>query len=103
MSASETTLVCDIEVTNRAGMHTRVALMIFKKMEGFTCSASITNKKTAHTADCRSVLEMLSLGAAQGDTVTLSVTGPDAEAFQKEILTLFEHNFYEDEDDETKS
>ena len=103
MSASETTLVCDIEVTNRAGVHTRVALMIFKKMESFSASASITNKKTGQTADCRSVLELLSLGAACGDTVALSVTGSDAEILQNEMLTLFEHNFYEDEAEETKS
>ncbi|MCL2119579.1 MAG: HPr family phosphocarrier protein [Planctomycetaceae bacterium] len=102
MSASETTLVCDIEVTNRAGVHTRVALMIFKKMEGFSSFASLTNKNTGHTADCRSVLELLSLGAACGDKVALSVFGPDAETLQQELLTLFENNFYEDEAEETK-
>jgi len=102
MCASETTLVCDIEVTNRVGVHTRVALMIFKKMEGFSASASLTNKNTGHTADCRSVLDLLSLGAACGDTVVLSVNGPDAETLQQELLTLFERNFYEDEE-ETKS
>ena len=102
MSASETTLVCDIEVTNRAGIHTRVSLMIFKKMEGFSSSASITNKNTGHTADCRSVLDLLSLGAACGDIVVLSVTGPDADMLQQELLTLFERNFYEDDAEETK-
>ena len=103
MSPSETTLVCDIEVTNRAGVHTRVALLIFKTMEGFSCSASLTNKSTGHTADCRSVLDLLSLGAAYGDKVALSVTGPDAETLQAKLLTLFESNFYEDEAEETKS
>jgi len=101
MSASETTLVCDIEVTNRAGIHTRVALMIFKKMEGFFSSASITNKKTGHSADCRSVLDLLSLGAACGDMVTLAITGPDADVLQNELLTLFEKNFYEVGEEET--
>ncbi|MCL2623556.1 MAG: HPr family phosphocarrier protein [Planctomycetaceae bacterium] len=105
MSASETTLVSDIEVTNRAGIHTRVALMIFKKSEHFSAFASITNKNTGHTADCRSVLELLSLGAACGDKIVLSVIGSDAEMLQKELLTLFECNFYEDEAEaeETKS
>ena len=102
MSAPETTLVCDIEVTNRAGLHTRVSLMIFKKVEEFDCIASLTNKKTGHTAGCRSVLELLSLGAALGDVVTLSVTGAKADILQKELLTLFENKFYEDEE-ETKS
>ena len=101
MCASETTLVCDIEVTNRAGVHTRVALMIFKKMEGFSSAASLTNKTTGHTADCRSVLDLLAMGAACGDTLALSVSGSDAETLQQELLVLFEQNFYEDE--ETKS
>ena len=102
MCASETTLACDIEVTNHAGIHTRVALMIFKAAESFSGYATLTNKNTGRTADCRSVLELLSLGAACGDTVALSVNGPDAEMFQQKLLTLFEHNFYEEED-ETKS
>ena len=103
MCASETTLVCDIEVTNRTGIHLRVASMIFKKMECFSSSASLTNKNTGHTVDCRSVIDLLSLGSACGDTVALSVSGPDAETLQQELLALFEHNFYEDEDEETKS
>ena len=101
MSASDTTLVCDIKVTNRAGIHTRVSLMIFKIMEGFSSSASLTKKNTGRTADCRSVLDLLSLGAACDDMVVLSITGPDAEILQRELMTLFERNFYEDEEEET--
>ena len=103
MSTFETTLVCDIEVTNRAGMHTRVALMIFKAIEKSSCSVSLTHKGTGMTADCRSVLELLALGAACGDAVTLSVTGADAETLQKDLLTLFENNFYEDEQEDATS
>jgi len=103
MCAFETTLVCDIEVTNRAGIHTRVALLIFKKMQGFSSSASLTHKRTGHTANCGSVLELLSLGAACGDSVVLAVSGSDSDALQADLLNLFEHRFYEDEDEETKS
>jgi len=101
MSPSDTTLVCDIEVTNRAGIHTRVALMIIKTMEKFSCFASITHKSTGHTADCHSMLDLLSLGAACGDTVVLSVTGQDAETLQAELMSLFERNFDEDDEAET--
>ena len=101
MCVTEITYVCDFVVTNRTGIHTRVALMIFKTMQGFSSSASITNKNTGQTADCRSVLDLLSLGAACGDTVALSVTGPDAETLQQELLTLFERNFYEEGEAET--
>lgn len=100
MSAADATLVCDIEVTNRAGIHTRVALMIFKTIERFqNSSVSLTRKETGQTADCHSVLELLSLGAACGDAVTLSVNGPEAETLQRELLALFENNFFEDEEE----
>jgi len=97
MSADSATLVCDLEVTNQAGIHTRVALMIFKKMESYKSSASLTRKSSGYTADCRSVLDLLALGAAQGEILTLSVLGEDAESLQKEIMTLFENKFYEDD------
>jgi len=100
MSAADATLVCDVEVTNRAGIHTRVALMIFKTVEPFGGAVSLTRKETGHTADCRSVLDLLSLGAAPGDAVTLSITGPDAEMLQQELLMLFENKFYEEEETE---
>ena len=98
MHAADSTLVCDIEVTNHAGLHTRVALMIFKAVEPFKdCAVSLTRKESGHTVSCHSVLEMLSLGAACGDVVTLSVNGPGAETVQKALLLLFENKFYEEE------
>ncbi|MDR1492816.1 MAG: HPr family phosphocarrier protein [Planctomycetaceae bacterium] len=98
MSTDGTTLVCDLEVTNCAGIHTRVALLIFKKLESYkNCSASLTRKSSGYTADCRSVLNLLSLGAAQGEVLTLSVLGENAESLQKELTTLFENKFYEDD------
>ena len=95
--SAELTRTCDLEVTNRAGLHTRVALMIFKKMQEFSGSATLRKKGTGVTADCRRMIDILALGAAQGDFVTLTVIGQDAESLQKELITLFENKFYEDE------
>jgi len=99
--SAELTLTCDLEVTNRAGLHTRVALMIFKKMQEFSGSATLQKKETGVTADCRRMIDILALGAAQGDFVTLTVTGQDAESLQKELITLFENKFYEDDHSNT--
>jgi len=101
--SAELTLTCDLEVTNRAGLHTRVALLIFKKLQEFTASAELRKKGTGVTADCRRMIDILALGAAQGDFVTLTVTGQDAESLQKELITLFENKFYEDEHEEEHS
>ena len=44
------TLSCELEVLNRAGIHTRVALMIFKTMEKFRSEAKITKDDEPPTA-----------------------------------------------------
>ena len=103
MCASETTRVCDIEVTNRKGIHIRVAAMICKEMKGFSSSASLTHKKTGQTADCRCALDLLTLFAECGDVLALSVNGPDADELQTALITLLASNFPEDEYEETKS
>ena len=89
------TLSCELEVQNRAGLHTRVALMIFKTMEKFQSEAKFTNE--GRTASCRSVLEMLSLGVGKGEKVILTIKGDDAVDVQKEITRLFNERFFEDE------
>lgn len=89
------TLTCELEVLNRAGIHTRVALMIFKTMEKFCSEAKLT--KEGRSANCRSVLEMLSLGAGNGEKVLLTIQGDDAAEVQQAITHLFEMRFFEDE------
>ncbi|MCL2347750.1 MAG: HPr family phosphocarrier protein [Planctomycetaceae bacterium] len=101
--SAELTLTCDLEVTNRAGLHTRVALMIFKKTQEFSGSVTLRKQGTGVTADCRRMIDILALGAAQGDFVTLTVIGHNAESLQKELITLFENKFYEDEYEEERS
>ena len=49
-------------------------------------------------ADCRSVLDLLSLGAGMGTTLKLEVSGSDAEEAMNAIVALFEMRFNEDEE-----
>lgn len=89
------TLTLELVVQNRAGIHTRVALMIFKTMQQFQSEAKLS--KNGLVADCRSVLDMLALGAGNGDNVTLMIQGDDAEKVKEEIVALFNNRFYEDD------
>ena len=93
--AVTSTLTKELHVTNRAGVHARVGTMLAKKAKEFT--SSIQLRKGSYVADCRSVLDLLSLGAFQGDVVHLEITGDDAVAALEAFTTLFDARFFEDE------
>jgi len=70
--------------------------MIAQRCKEFTSEIRLRNGKTV--ADCRSVLDLLSLGAANGTTVYLEATGDDATEAVNAITALFEARFNEDEE-----
>ncbi len=92
---SATTLIKDLLVRNRAGVHARVGVLLAKKAKEFT--SDIRLKKGSYIADCRSVLDLLSLGAFQGDTLQLEVVGEDAAPATEAITALFDARFFEDD------
>jgi len=70
--------------------------MIAQRCREFTSEIRLSNGKII--ADCRSVLDLLSLGAANGTTVYLEATGEDATEAVNVITALFEARFNEDEE-----
>ena len=88
-------LTKELQVTNRAGVHARVGTMLAKKAKEFT--SNIQLRKGRYTADCRSVIDLLALGAAPGETLQLEVSGSDALAALDAIVALFDARFFEDE------
>ncbi len=91
----EPKLTKELLVSNRCGIHARVGRLIAIKAREFT--AAIHLRKGGYVADCRSVLDLLSLGAFQGDAVILEVEGKDAHEAMDAIVKLFVDRFYEDE------
>ncbi len=85
----------ELSVLNRSGVHLRVAGMLAEKAKEFASSLRI--RKGGYAADCRSVLDLLSLGAFQGDSLTVEAAGPDAEVALDAIVALFSARFFEDE------
>lgn len=88
------TLTKKLLVSNRCGIHLRVAAMLAKTAREF--SSEIKVRRGSYQADCRSILDLLSLGAFQGDLLILDVTGSDAEDAMNAIVALFEVRFHED-------
>ncbi len=85
----------ELLVLNRCGVHLRVAGMLAEKAKEF--AAKLYIRKGSYSADCRSVLDLLSLGAFQGDTLVVEADGPDADLALNAIASLFQARFFEDE------
>ncbi len=86
----------DLVVENEAGFHVRVASLICKEAMQFP-ETEVLLSKNGVEADCKSCLDLLSLMAPKGTTLTLTVDGEDEQQAFDAIVSLFEHKFYEDE------
>lgn len=88
-------LTKELLVSNRCGVHLRVSVMIAQKAKEFQSELKIW--KGSYAADCRSVLDLLTLGAFQGDPVVLEANGEDAEEALNAVVALFNARFFEDD------
>ena len=88
-------LTKELVVQNRSGIHARVSTMIAQRCRGFTSDVRLC--KGSAVADCRSVLDLLSLGACIGTKLRLEATGEDAAEAVDVISTLFDTRFNEEE------
>lgn len=85
----------DVLIVNKRGLHARASARFVAAaaaMEGCTVRVS----KDGNSALGGSILGLMMLGAAKGDTVTLSVEGDAAEARLTELVILVETGFGED-------
>jgi phosphotransferase system HPr (HPr) family protein len=85
----------NVVVANRAGLHARAALMVFQLARTFQAKVEIVmDRQRASAGD---MLQLLSLGAAQGQSLVLEASGPDAEAALDALADLFAAGFHEEE------
>lgn len=73
----------EIEIVNKLGMHLRAAAAFVQLAESFPCKVSFM-RDDGQRANGKSILSVLSLGAANGVKMTLETTGDRAdEALEK--------------------
>lgn len=82
-----------VTVINPEGLHARPADMLVRTASKFT--AEIMIGKDSEFVDCKSILSLLTLGAAQGTELTLTARGDDAAAALQSIAQLFDAGFDE--------
>lgn len=73
-------------ITDELGIHARPAGLLVKKAAEFQSSVKI--RKGDKEADAKRILNLMGLAAKKGDTITVTVEGPDEKA-AAEILEHF--------------
>jgi phosphotransferase system HPr (HPr) family protein len=81
-------------VANRMGMHARPATLIAKLAQEFDATVEIV--KGHERVSARDVLQLLMLGAAQGESLRLEASGPQSQQALDAMEQLFERRFDED-------
>ena len=91
---SEMAVTRTVWVANRAGLHARAAAMIATRLRRYKARVTIT--KGNNRVEGTDVLQLLSLGAAQGEEVLLEATGDEAETALDALEDMFIDRFGED-------
>ena len=82
-----------VTVVNPQGFHARPAAMFVKIAESFPCQVEI--HKGNEVINGKSILDLLTLGAGNGTTLTLRACGEGAESAVKALAQLIERGFDE--------
>ncbi|WP_182866095.1 HPr family phosphocarrier protein [Rhodopirellula sp. JC639] len=88
-----------VVVSNPQGLHARPADLLVRMANQFESVIQIG--RGGEMVDCKSILSLLTLGAALGTELTLSAEGNDAETAIESIEQFFQRGF--DEADDTQS
>ena len=84
-----------VTIVNKRGLHARASAKFVTAVAAMDGS-EVRVSKDGHSAAGGSILGLMMLGAAKGDTVELSVRGKKAEARLAELVALLEDGFGED-------
>lgn len=91
MSVVEKTVV----ISNPQGLHARPAELFARLALRFDSDIEVI--RDSHRVDAKSILHVLTLGAAQGSELTLQAQGADAEEALEALVQLVESDFAIDE------
>jgi phosphocarrier protein HPr len=92
---AEGMLARELPIINRKGLHARASAKFVQTVDRYDAEVTVT--RCGETVGGRSIMGLLTLGAAQGTTITVTAAGNDAEACLKSIADLLANRFGEDE------
>ena len=77
-------------ITDPVGMHARPAGQLAMAVKG--CASVVTVAKGVKEANALKMMRLMGLGIRQGDTVRVTVEGPDEEQAKEAIEAFFREN-----------
>lgn len=83
-----------VRVINRAGVHARPAALLVQAAKDFACE--ILMEKDNDRINGKSIMGVITLGAAYGSTIKIIANGKDEEDAVKTLVRLFETKFEEE-------
>jgi phosphocarrier protein len=83
-----------ITICNRAGIHARPAALLVQATKNFSCNIYI--EKGNNRINAKSIMGIITLGAAYGTELNIIADGEGEEAAVKTLVRLFESKFEEE-------
>ena len=93
--ASGETIVREIPITNKRGLHARASAKFVQMAERF--KADITVTRNNETVGGNSIMGLMMLSAGPGSSVIVSASGPEAREAIEALTTLVTTKFGEEE------
>jgi phosphotransferase system HPr (HPr) family protein len=86
-------------VANRAGLHARAALLVVQLVRQFREHHQVKVELVSdrQRVDASVMMQLLTLGAAQGEQLLVEAVGDGAEEIVEALDRLFKDKFYEDQ------
>ena len=85
-----------ITIVNQRGLHARASAKFVGAVVALPDGVNVTVTKAPHSAAGGSILGLMMLGAAKGDTVEVAVEGENAETHLADLIALVADGFGED-------
>ena len=83
-----------IEITNRRGLHARASAKFVNLVAGLTAKVEV--EKDGNRVTGTSIMGLMMLGAAMGDTITIHCDGDDCDEAMEQLAAMVEGKFGED-------
>jgi phosphocarrier protein HPr len=83
-----------VEVRNKRGLHARASAKFVTLASQVTADVEVEKDGTSVCGT--SIMGLMMLGAAMGDTITISATGDGAEQAIEQLVELVEARFHEE-------
>ncbi|MCJ2018554.1 HPr family phosphocarrier protein [Methylobacterium sp. E-065] len=84
-----------LPIINRRGLHARASAKFVQTVERYDSTVTVT--RAGETVGGRSIMGLLTLGAAMGTRIAVTAVGQDAETCLDAIEALLANRFGEDE------